>query len=392
MGQWDAAYAALAPLIRDGCTDLSIGILYVQSLFALRRFTQASTFLDNLLPLHSDQLSLLREKGRIALAQERYEEALSCFQRARPVLQSDHDLADLAQAYVCCGDLDAGWELIEGRLKDSCSPALLAVGGHCCYVWERWDEAAQYFGEAVRLGARDLVLSVRLAHALRMSGQVQAAQRRYRDILDVQPDSISATLGLGLCFEQMSMHDRALMIYQSGPAWDCGDARILARAGVCAARTGEHRYGELYLREAIKRGQESVELLAHLAYTLEAQQRWQDAEQVYVQLCDRYPRHVAGHRGLAWLYGVGESTGLSDAEGLEAARRSLDLRSDAKGWELLSACEARAGNFEKARSIQERLEHHSSDQSTRSRHQKAARRLGRRQPLDEAHVGRALVA
>jgi len=78
--------------------------------------------------------------------------------------------------------------------------------------------------------------------------------------------------------------------------------------------------------------------------------------------------------------------------GISIAKKALELCSDPTSWELLSACEARAGNFNTAHNIQENLSSHNEDKQTRLRRQHAMRTLRKKMPLNEKLVVKSLVA
>ena len=77
---------------------------------------------------------------------------------------------------------------------------------------------------------------------------------------------------------------------------------------------------------------------------------------------------------------------------LRRYQQALEMRADGAAWDLLSACEARAGNYDRAHDIQQKLSSDSPDRDTQQRRQLAMAALRRRQPLNTSHVGRALVA
>lgn len=60
--------------------------------------------------------------------------------------------------------------------------------------------------------------------------------------------------------------------------------------------------------------------------------------------------------------------------------------------EILSACAARTGEFDKAYQIQLSLAKQDNDAASRTRRQQALRTLRKRLPLHDLHVIRSLVA
>ena len=149
---------------------------------------------------------------------------------------------------------------------------------------------------------------------------------------------------------------------------------------------------EIYFKEIIENGQISVQNYALYAYALESQQKWQEAEQIYLKLVRQYPSKPQGYRALAWMFGVGVIRIVSPEEGIGYAHVALKLISDTVSWEILSACEARAGNYARAHEIQASLIMMEKDPAVRLRRQKAMKLLRKNLPLSDHHVQRSMVA
>jgi tetratricopeptide (TPR) repeat protein len=221
---------------------------------------------------------------------------------------------------------------------------------------------------------------------------MEAAEKCFREILEEEKGDVAATLGLGNTFEMVGDIEQALEVYQNGPAWEAGDPHLMRQAGYCAIRTRCYHHAELYFTAAKERNCISARMLAQLAYSQECQGRYKEAETTFLELIEHFPNHPAGYRGLAWLCGIGRSTILTPSDGIAIARHAIDLLPDHASWELLSACEARAGNFDEAHQIQEQLEAHELDSTDRQRRRNAMRTLRKKQPLEAHLMRRSLVA
>lgn len=157
-------------------------------------------------------------------------------------------------------------------------------------------------------------------------------------------------------------------------------------------KTHKFEFAETYFIEVLERQGSTPLILSFLGYTLECQKKWQKAEEVYFYLLNHFPQYPNGYRSLAWLYGVGVSNAISAEDGIWYAYKGLELLPDPISWEILSACEARAGNFTKAHQIQEHLLAYDTDKGARQRRQLAMRSLRKQLPLEETHVSKVLVA
>jgi tetratricopeptide (TPR) repeat protein len=214
----------------------------------------------------------------------------------------------------------------------------------------------------------------------------QEAEAAFRDVLE-RGHTLPAILGYGELLERQERFNEALTLYQAPRVWERGDARLLRQAGICALHLEQYRFAEKYLREALGRGQKSAKTYAYLGYSLECQRDWEKSQEIYWELTHRHPGDAAGYRGLAWLYGVGLSRNLEAPAALRMARRAVELHPDVSSWEILSACEARAGNLVEAEQIQQRLA-----EAGDARHLAAMEALRSGQLLDEQHLARTLVA
>lgn len=391
VGHFDQAVKDLCSVLKRDRTSTSF-LLYAEIMSGLGDHSKALELLEEAEKKEPHELRISYEKGRVYLAMEELDLAIECFERAKESLRKDEEVLEYCTALYLSGYLSEAWDLIEGRVLESSNGRLLALAGDCQFYWGNYRLATGFYQQSQHYGWMNQRTLSRTGHSLSSTGNFLEAERYFREVLKYSPSDVFATLGLGMCFEQQGLYKRALAIYQGGEAWELGDPHILRQAGICAVHTGKPDYASLYLSEAIRKGERSPQTFAFLGHSLESQRKWAEAEAVYFQLLEFFPDHVAGYRALSWLYGVGLSSTVSQSEGLALARKAVSLLPDATSWELLSACEARSGNFGRAQHIQEHLCAHATDKGTRLRLREALRTLRKGQPLDEQQVCRALVA
>ncbi|NGX46536.1 MAG: hypothetical protein K940chlam2_01728, partial [Chlamydiae bacterium] len=225
-----------------------------------------------------------------------------------------------------------------------------------------------------------------LAHAYLHMRKMDEAEKLFRQILGRDSSDCSATLGLGACMQKRNMPRKALLIYQSGKAWEKKDPHILHQAGICALRTQKYTLASQYFSQVMRIQGPSPQLLSYYGLSLECQRRWTEAEQNYFQFIELFPSESHGYRSLAWLFGVGLSSSLSLDQCYKYACVSLKMAPDPSSWEIMSACEARKGNFTRAHQILEYLLSSDKDGATRVRRQHAMRNLRKNLPLVNQHV------
>ena len=392
LGNCELALESLKPLLKTPLSDSTTCLLYAEVLRGTGQLEAARELIEKGLQKYPDQLKLVQEKARLLLASGQSEESLNCFRQCQTVIRSEADILDFACALYETERVHEAWQYLKELVIQSCNGRLLALAGDCQYHWKNYELAIDFYQQAKHYGWATHPMLARAGHCLQNIGDLPEAERCFRTILERDSKDVMATLGLGNCFETKELYERALLVYQSGQAWDSGHPPLLRQAGICAVHTGQFAYAELYLKQAVANGASSPKALAFLGYALEKQEKWAESEQVYLDLVEQYPDHGAGYRGLAWLYGVGLSEQTDQKSGLHYAETAVKLMPDDASWELLSACEARAGNFGRAHSIQEQLSSQPCDRHTRVRRRHAMRSLRKKIPLDSHHVYRVLVA
>lgn len=392
LGNWELAAKELKPLQKRGLGGVETALLHIQILRGNKLFKEALHFIDESLFIFQHNFSLHRERGKVLLELGDAREALISFRLCEPILRSEEDILDLVTALFQTGDVEVAWSYLRDLVKETRNGRLLALAGDCHFYLEEYGLALELYQRTQDVGWSNYKVLLRMGHSLKSLGKFDKAENYFRQILQKDPSDVSSTLGLGACLEAREKYEEALEVYQTGKAWDVGDQNILRQAGICAIYTQKYDFAEMYLRESMKRGVACPQSLAFFGYSLEKQMRWEESEKVYLRLVKEYPGHVAGYRALAWLYGVGHSKTLNAERGLAMASKALELLPDTASWEMLSACEARAGNFKKAHSIQEGLSSQVKDEKTRLRRCRAMRTLRKKKPLSEHQVLRALVA
>ncbi|MBB64297.1 MAG: hypothetical protein CMO81_04465 [Waddliaceae bacterium] len=391
-GSLERAERELEVLIRYRLAAPKSYYLYAQVLFKSKQLEKALKFLTWAMKQFPQQYNLIHMKGRVLLALGRASEAIILMRETEGHFQSEDEFLELALAEYDAGNLDRSWALIRDLVDSSCNGRLLALAADCKFAFENYEEAIILYRKSIEQNWTSHHVLSRCGRALYQLKRYTEAEACFKDLITQDASDLSAALSLGACFERQGSFDRALMVYRQKSIWSQSDPRVFTQAGICSVETKQYDYAEQYLSQALEEGHRSPKALGYLAFCLERQKKWSAAEYTYKELLEHFPDHVAGYRGLAYLFGVGLSQELSNEQGLSMAHYALQKRADATAWELLSACEARVGNFSTAHEIQERLWSSSSDQSTRMRFKQAMRALRKKVPLDEQLVARPLVA
>ncbi|MCH9608573.1 MAG: Beta-barrel assembly-enhancing protease [Chlamydiales bacterium] len=392
LGKWDEAKNILLPLLHHAKGGAKVHLYYVQALQGAHSYDEALHLVKYASKLYPEELLLRLEEGKILLELEQPEEALQAFKVCSPILRSESDIHTLALALLRGGHTEQSWHLIEKRLDQTKNGELIVLGGEILIALKNYTEAIHLFKKAEELGYNHRYLVSQLAHAYRKLGNLSEAEHLYRKLLEKDPADVNATLGLGKCMEERGHFQKAFLIYQSSHAWKKKDRRLIKQTAFCALYTKKYSYAEHYFYELSKSFDPSPSILSYYGYSLERQKKWQKAEQVYLETIRQFPDKPNGYRGAAWLFGVGLNTVISDKEGLNFAHITVELLNDATSWSILSAVEARVGNFERAYQIQEGLLSQDEDEKSQRLRKQVLRRLRNNYPLEGEHVASPLVA
>lgn len=390
---WAEALALLQPLLArhlGGATSL----LYLAQ---IQKATACSTeqilkTLDSALEKEPENLSIYHLKGLLLLEGADFENAYAALSKAKGVLKTDADLLALGTASFQKGLVDEAWGAIQYRLRSCSDGRLFALAADCQFYWGSWEQAAKLYKRAQVLGWQNYRILSRLGHCFRRQGHLDEAASTFKRVLEYDSSDIGCTLGLGACLEAKGQFAEALRLYQSGRAWESSDPKVLRQAGICALQLGEHNYASLYLKEALERGCNHVDTYQNYGLALEANQQYTEAEKTYLAMRKMHPESASSYLNLSYLYAMGFCQELTSHEALQMAHKALELKPDPRTWELVSACQARAGNFQEAHQIQERLSNLDTDRPSRLRRLLAMRNLRKGECLTEEHIARHQVA
>lgn len=365
---------------------------YLNTLFINEQYEKVLTLISSCACSEPQDPTIELLKAKTLLAQKNYSEALKVFDKCKASLHSADDFLSYAQALFHNQKYTLTLDLIETIPPQHVHDAIYALKGNCHFRLGKFSLALASFERAQKLSSSSKKHLLQIAHSLRHLGRYAQAIPLFEEILINDKTDTSCILGLGACYEALKKYRKALELYQQSCLWKKRHSTVLRQAGICCLHLKRYRFAEVYLRASLNQTKQTLQTLLFLAHCLEKQQKWSEAEKVFFELVKTFPKHVAGYRGLAWLFGVGLSQNVDAQSGISLAKKSLEMLNDPVAWEIVSACEARAGNFSEAHHIQECLSSQSEDKDTRHRRLQAMKSLRKKIPLNETQVTHNLVA
>ncbi|MCB1180458.1 MAG: tetratricopeptide repeat protein [Chlamydiia bacterium] len=389
---WEEAEKILLLLYENGERSPDLWLLYSQVLRGTNRVEEALRWIAFGARKYPNDLSFLLEEGQILLRLKKWEESLQKIVRATPLIRSEEDHLALATALYYTDHFEDAWMILSPFLERTRNGFVLTLAADTLVAMGANQEAIPLYVHALGRGGKRHHILLALGNAYHQTGQLKEAEAVFQKILMRDRSDIAATLGLGACMEEKNFYNKALALYQSTPVWTSGDLSILKQAGISALHLQKFELARDCFSQILEKHPPTPLYLSYFGYSLECLQRWEEAEEVYLQMIRLFPHHPHGYRTLAWIFGSGHSHQLTPDEGIAFAHKGLKLLPDPISWEILSACIARMGNYEKAYEIQHYLFTSIDDQQERARRQIAMRVLRGKNPLSDTQIKRGLVA
>jgi len=390
--EFTEAQKLLGPLLKKRRGNKLTKLCYIQVLHGTNQLENALQEASRSARKFPEELLFRLEEAKILVAMAKPKEALSAFRVCRPILTKEGDILLFARCYFLVKKHSKCLRILDPFLEQSENGDLILLAADCLSETNHYLQAACYYKRALTLLGQHQHIFIRLANTLRRLGNLSEAEEIFRTILEKDRQDLAAILGFGACLIERGHYQKALLFYQSSDGWNLFDARILNQAAACALKLKRYAEAQKLLEMALNSGEKTAQSLAYYGYSLECQKKWAQAEQIYLQIIHTFPDHPHGYRGLAWMFGVGVTTSLSYEEGLSMAHIALKLIADTTSWEILSACEARQGNFVRAYEIRAKLAQLDQEATGRARHHRAMRTLQKKLPLSNHLVTHTLVA
>ena len=384
---------ASALLEKYTCHDhKSLWLAQAKLLRAQKKYQSALRFLFEASKRYPEELLFRLEEALVYLDLDQADKAMEAFKVCEPILYADAHRLALAQAYLKTNQDEAFLEVIEPYLIRQDNETAFILSGHYFFQKRVYEQAIKAYLQAIELGAQQQYVWIALGYSYVHTYSFEKAEQTFKHILQRDESDVEAVLGLGLCLEKRGMFYKALHLYQRDCIWSQNDPRVLRQAGICALQLRKYLHAHLYFKQAVQRQDNDPELFSYLALSLEHLQKWKEAEEIYLILTEKFHMHVSGYRALAWLFGCGLSENITTEQGLAYAYKALELNQHPVLWEILSACHARAGNYEQALKIQEYLLEHHGDPADHRRRMESMRTLRQHLPLSNALIARSEVA
>ncbi|SPN73953.1 Predicted O-linked N-acetylglucosamine transferase, SPINDLY family,putative PEP-CTERM system TPR-repeat lipoprotein,Tetratricopeptide repeat [Chlamydia serpentis] len=386
--EWGLAEQQLLPILKKRFYRRQCLFEYMRILRKMQRFEESERLLAEAQKLRLSGPYFFLEIAYKAYRYGAFKESSQAFAAVPQELFEEEDAAKYASALVHLGYLDAACSLIEPWISPLSHQETFITMGHIYFTSKRYQDAIDFYNRAQALDACPIEVTYNLAQAYRITSNYTQAGKLFRKLLSSSLYKEEALLNIGLCEQKLGRPGKALLIYQSSDLWSRGDALLMKYAALAAMDQRDYTLAERCWDLALRSSTFATDYKCALGYgfSLCRLRKYKDAERVYCNIIKNFPDCLTACKALAWLCGVGYATILSSKEGLVYAKKAVQLDHSSETLELLSACEARCGNFDTAYEIQSFLSLQDTSLQEKQRRSQILRILRKKLPLDDHHI------
>lgn len=386
--EWALAEQQLLPILKKRSYRRQCLFEYMRILRKMQRFEESEKLLAEAKKLGLRGPYFFLEIAYKAYRFGAFKECAQAFASVPQDLFEEEDAAKYASALVRLGDLDAACSLIEPWISPLSHQETFVTMGHIYFTSKRYKDAIDFYNRANALGVCPVEVTYNLAQAYRITSSYAKAGKLFRKLLSNPVYKEEALFNIGLCEQKLGRPGKALLIYQSSDLWSRGDALLMKYAAMAAMDQRDYALAEPCWELALRCSTFAKDYKCGLGYgfSLCRLRKYGDAERVYCNLIQNFPECLTACKALAWLCGVGYATLLGSEEGLMYAKKAVELDHSCETLELLSACEARCGNFDAAYEIQSFLSSRDTSLQEKQRRSQILRILRKKLPLNDHHI------
>jgi tetratricopeptide (TPR) repeat protein len=340
------------------------------SLAELNRLPEAGAALSPALSDARTRLAAEVEKGRIALLEGRYADAVD---QLRGVLEQAPGPGRIHQylglAYRGMGDLERAQEHLArggGAEPAVADPLLRAMQQHV--AGSRVDglraeaamragdyaSAAAGFQRALRADPDSVPLRINLAYSLMMLGEPEAARDHFRRVVELDPQQYVAHYNLGLLAARAGRDDEAIAAFRAALRANPDYARAHVALADALMRAGEFEAAARHHRAAITLDPTLAVARLREALCLVRAGREAEARQRLEEATAANPRQAELWEALARVLSTAKDASLRDGDrALEIAQALLRSRENLSHGRTMALALAESGHFNDAVAVQE---------------------------------------
>ncbi len=189
-----------------------------------------------------DKISQFNNSGLCLLENNRFQEALTCFEQAMSL--GGQNAAVLFNTGLALSKLGNHQEALEyysqAQARGFSTPELLNNKGYALFHLYHYDEALSCYEVARQFLPQDLGLLSNLASCYHVLGRVEEAISCYRSVIATCPGDPTLHNNLGICLEKIAAPEEALEHYQQAVDLSPQCSTFSLNYGHCLLSLGRH--------------------------------------------------------------------------------------------------------------------------------------------------------
>lgn len=385
--EWKEAEQKLLPILKKRGYRRQCLLEYVRVLRELQRYAESEKWLDK-----AEKLKCFGPKYFLEVAHKTFRDGdhykvVQAFSHVPQDCLEEVDAACYASALGRIGEISAACKVIEPWLSHVSHQNTYLTVGYLYFIAKRYQDAIEFYARAMALGKCSHEVIYQVAHAHRICKNYTQAQELFHQLSFEPRYREEANFNIGLCLQALGQSQKALAIYKNSEYWTRGDARIMKHAAKAAMDQKDYSLAEQCWNLAFRCSTYADDIACLLSYGLNLciLGKYVDAEKVYLKVVQKTPECVTACKALSWLVGIGCATIVSSDSGVEYAKKAVHLTQSIESLELLSACQARVGNFDEAYKMQAFLASYDYSLEQKSRRAQIMRNLRKKLPLNYHH-------
>lgn len=385
--EWKEAEQKILPIFKKRGYRRQCLLDYVRITRALHHFAESEKWLSR-----ASKLKMFEHKFFIEMAYKTYRhgvyhKTVQAFSLVPQDLLEELDAACYAAALGRIGEISAACTVIEPWISAVSHQETYLTVGYIYFIARRYQDSIEFYGRALALGPCSNEVLYQFAHSHRICGHYAEAQELFQRLLEEPRYKEEAYFNIGLCLQELGYASKALSIYQGSKFWSRGDARLMKHAAKAAMNQKNYQLAEQCWDVAFRCSTYSEDISCLLDYGLSLciLGKYSSAEKIYLKIVQKSPECVTACKALAWLVGIGYASIVSPSSGIEYAKRAVQITQSIETLELLSACQARIGNFDEAYEMQSFLSAYDHSLQQKTRRSQIMRNLRKKLPLDYHH-------
>jgi tetratricopeptide (TPR) repeat protein len=296
-----------------------------QEMMSTLRLPEAEQAFGKALELDSHSSNALIWLGRVAILQDKDDEALKWLDRA---LSSESDFAEAialkAVYFMKSENYERAIELLEQAIPKNPNFEMIHSNlGKCYLEIGEFEKAEAVLRKAIRIDPNQFQGHGQLSRVLIQTGRIKEGIEEMVKAIRINPFYLKGYLVLGALYEKAGKQDLVMRLYRSGIRQNPNAIQLREKLCALYMSKGDFKKASIEALEILKRrnGYEDYLRLGNIAVTIH---KFDDGEKIFKSSIEVDPSRWEAHYNLAELYLVRNSMDQARIQYLSAVEKNSD--------------------------------------------------------------------